>query len=158
MTDKRLGQTSSNIALKSRSSIRRNTVRHHLLVFLSISLVVANTTSYAYPNKSWTALKSCPSLEAAERCIACKDTGTEVQFIVNVKDQIVERQSRTRGKGDSIARTESCVVLDPATWSCESQTSNGLISHSHMMIGVYTEVVSDSITRYFCAEGSKLVF
>jgi len=140
------------------SALRYDSVNLRLLVSLGASFVVMSTTTYAYPNKSWTALKSCPSLEAARICTSCKDTGTELQFIVNVKDQIVERQSRTRSKGQPITRTESCVVLDPATWSCESRTSNGLIPHSHMMIGVYTEVVSDSITRYFCAEGSKLVF
>ena len=77
---------------------------------------------------------------------------------MNVREQRVEMQSRIGRRGLPSSSQGVCVILDPATWSCESRLSNGLISRSHMMIGVYTEVVSDFITRYFCVEGSKLVF
>ena len=140
------------------SALRYDSVNLRLLVSLAASFVVMSTTSYAYPNKGWTALKSCPSLEAARKCTSCRNTGTEVQFIVNVREQRVETQSRIGHRGLPSSSQGVCMILDPATWSCESLTSNGSNSRSHMMFGVYTEVVFGSITGYFCAEGSKLVF
>lgn len=139
-------------------ALRYDSVNLRLLVSLAASFVVMSTTSYAYPNKGWTALKSCPSFEAARKCTSCKDTGTEVQFIVNVREQRVETQSRIGHRGLPRSSQGVCMILDPATWSCESLTSKGSRSRSHMMFGVYTEVIFGSVAGYFCAEGSKLIY